>query len=226
MEALRGGGIEDIPRTIFDIDRLPPQGDPIPMFPRFRIAAILVCAASALQLIGCGSDDSSSAPPAPQRELITNRSFESPRVTDTSFSGFNTYNVVSSAVTGWTVAYVDLVHRKLWPAASGNQSIDLNSSSAGRIARRVDTKAGGTYTLSFAIATNPASGNGSPETRKCRVLWNQVPVETLSVVRTDEIAWKRHSKTLVAKGDDSLQIESITGGNAGVALDSMSLMGL
>lgn len=197
------------------------------MSPRFRIVAILVCAASSSQLIGCGSDDTSS-PPEPQRELITNGSFESPKVADTSSSAsaFATYDVVSNTVTGWTVDHVDLVHRKLWPAAAGSQSIDLNSSSAGRIARRVDTKVGGTYTLSFAIATNPASdAYGSPETRKCRVLWNQVPVETLSVTRVNTIAWTLHSKALVAKGNDSLQIESITAGRAGVALDAVSLTG-
>jgi hypothetical protein len=150
------------------------------MSPRFRFSSALVCTVAFLAMTGCGSDDSSSAPAEP-RELITNGSFESPKVADTISSAFTTYYAATNVVSGWTVAYVDIVHRKLWPAASGNQSIDLNGSVAGRVARRVDTKAGATYTLSLALAANPAVGDISPSTRKCRILWNQVPVETLSV---------------------------------------------
>lgn len=198
------------------------------MFFRSSNLVSILGASAALMLAACGSDDSSSPAPAAQRELITNGSFELPKVADTAAGGvgFNTYTTVTNAVTGWTVANVDLVHRILWPAASGNQSIDLNGASAGRIARRVDSKAGATYTLSMTLATNPASDPyGSPETRSCRVLWNQVPVETLSVMRTSPIAWKHHSVILVAKGNDSLQIESLTAGRAGVALDAISLSG-
>ncbi len=191
----------------------------------YRTASIFFVATSFL-IAGCGSD-SSASPSDPVGQLITNGNFESPMVADTSLSSkaFLTYDSYSNAVLGWTISGVDLVHRMLWPAASGNQSIDLNSSVSGRIARRVDTKAGATYTLSFSIATNPASDYTSPETRMCRVLWNQVPVETLSVLRVSTIAWKRHERNLVAKGNDSLQIESITVGRAGVTIDSVSLLG-
>lgn len=152
--------------------------------------------------------------------------FETPAVSDTIRDNFSTYTATTKLSNGWTVQNVDIVHRKLWPAASGNQSIDLNSAGRGSIAMRMDTKAGSKYVLAFSFATNPVSDLPySPETRRFRIVWNQVPVDTLDVPRASPIVWRRHSMELLAIGQDSLRLESISDGRAGVAIDSISLQG-
>jgi len=182
-----------------------------------------------LAFAGCGSDSSSnSVTPEPTRNLISNGSFELPAVADTSASAskpFNTYVGTSQLVTGWTVGNVDIVHRRLWTAAEGNQSVDLNSQSIGWIGTRVASKAGGAYTLKFSYGANPASALDSPELRSFRVVWNGNPVETLSVQRTAPIVWKTESIKLTAVGNDSLRIESLTAGSSAAAIDDVSLVG-
>lgn len=175
---------------------------------------------------GCAEDDPAVLRPEPSRELVAMGSFETPVVRDTLVEGFASYTATTKLSNGWTVQSVDLVHRKLWPAASGNQSIDLNAAGPGSIAMRMDTKEGSRYVLAFSFATNPASDlPASPETRRFRIVWNQVAIDTLDVPRTSPIAWRRHSLELMAIGKDSLRLESISDGRAGVAIDSISLQG-
>lgn len=192
----------------------------MPIHPLRSAASVLVVAF----LAGCGSESSSSTPEAGDpRELIVNGSFEAP-VVDSTKTPYNTYTVATT-IEGWTVANVDLVHRMLWKPASGRQSLDLNGPKSGSIACRVATRAGAQYYLSLAYATNPVVDATAPEIRVCRVVWNGVAVETLSVVRTDSIRWDDAHVLLAAQGNDSLRIESISAGRGGVALDDISLVG-
>ena len=64
------------------------------------------------------------------------------------------------AVTGWTVGGngIDYVG-SLWDAADGDgHSIDLNSWGPGSVSQTVDTVAGQTYNVTFAMSGNPADG--------------------------------------------------------------------
>ena len=64
------------------------------------------------------------------------------------------------AVTGWTVGGngIDYVG-SLWDAADGDgHSIDLNSYGPGSVSQTVDTVAGQTYNVTFAMSGNPADG--------------------------------------------------------------------
>ena len=64
------------------------------------------------------------------------------------------------AVTGWTVGGngIDYVG-SLWDAADGDaHSIDLNSYGPGSVSQTVDTVAGQTYNVTFAMSGNPANG--------------------------------------------------------------------
>ena len=58
---------------------------------------------------------------------------------------------------------VDLTRDDYWQAASGAQSVDLNSCSPGRLARRVDVNANSQHTLSFWYAGNP---DGQPTVKQ------------------------------------------------------------
>ena len=65
------------------------------------------------------------------------------------------------AVTGWTVGGngIDYVG-SLWDAADGDaHSIDLNSYGPGSVSQTVDTVAGQTYNVTFAMSGNPANGD-------------------------------------------------------------------
>jgi hypothetical protein len=174
-------------------------------------------------LLSCGSNSATQA--VVLRNVIYNGSFELPSVdTSNALKPFITYTLGTDGPTGWTASNVDLVFRTLWPAANGSQSIDLNAQSAGWIKQVVSTQASGDYALVFAYAANPAMSE-LPLLKKFRVLWNGIPVETLQVTATATIAWSRDTVHLKARGSDTLEFESLVGGNAGAALDDVSLIG-
>lgn len=186
-----------------------------------RFSRFIGCLAMATLVLNCA--DKAVEPSEAERELIEWGSFETPIM---SSQDYVSYIGLNHQPDGWTVERVDYVHANRWPAASGMQSIDLNALYPGAISRRVNTKTGKKYALSFSYATN--TGNvypSSPETRIFRVMWNQIPIDTLEVMRTNTIDWKRHTLVLNAVGNDSLRFESLTGGSAGAALDSISLVG-
>jgi len=84
-------------------------------------------------------------------DLIANGGFESPAV-----PGYTALSAPSS-FSGWTVLSggVDIVASDFYSAASGNQSLDLNTIVSGSISQDLTTTPGQAYLLSFAFAANP-----------------------------------------------------------------------
>ena len=56
---------------------------------------------------------------------------------------------------------MDLVHSDYWAAYEGEQSIDLNGCSPGRIAQTLAIEPGRQYTVAFSYAGNPVSDRGT-----------------------------------------------------------------
>jgi choice-of-anchor C domain-containing protein len=86
----------------------------------------------------------------------TNPSFELGTYFDDG-SGFQQVNAGDTSITGWTVdaGSVDWIG-EYWPAAEGAMSIDMSGAEPGTISQTFATTIGNTYTVSFALAGNPA----------------------------------------------------------------------
>jgi choice-of-anchor C domain-containing protein len=88
--------------------------------------------------------------------VFADGSFESPSAPAGAFSTFTT----GQSIGPWTVTAgsVDLIGPGFWAAADGDQSLDLDGTSAGTVAQTFATTPGTTYTVSYALAGNPAAG--------------------------------------------------------------------
>ncbi|MER6916924.1 choice-of-anchor C family protein [Streptomyces sp. NPDC000594] len=95
-----------------------------------------------------------SASAAPSR--FDDGSFEYPIAPANSFATIGT----GGSIGPWKVTSggIDLIGAGFWQAAEGNQSVDLNAGVAGSIAQTFTTTPGRTYTVTFALAANPAGG--------------------------------------------------------------------
>jgi choice-of-anchor C domain-containing protein len=80
--------------------------------------------------------------------ILTNGGFEAPIAPPNNF--------ITATPTGWSVTSgnVDIVNNGYWPAFEGNQSIDLNGTTAGTISQSFATTPGQQYHLSFEYANN------------------------------------------------------------------------
>ncbi|GHF40139.1 hypothetical protein GCM10018790_17160 [Kitasatospora xanthocidica] len=83
-------------------------------------------------------------------------SFESPKAPANSFSTLSAGQVIGP----WrvTAGNVDLIGAGFWQAAEGDQSVDLNGNTTGTIAQTFTTVPGTTYSVTYALAANPAGG--------------------------------------------------------------------
>jgi hypothetical protein len=102
--------------------------------------------------------------------LVTNGDFSSPPLA----GGFQTFAVGSTGITGWTVASgvanpgfgsVDLIASTYFPVPTG-QSVDLDGTGSSNVTGGLTQTltglvAGGTYTLQFFYANNPAGVSSS-----------------------------------------------------------------
>jgi choice-of-anchor C domain-containing protein len=106
-----------------------------------------------------------------QADLITNGSFESgPAMPD----GYLTVYAGDSDLTGWNVlsGSIDIVSSKLWDAAEGDRSIDLNGYGPGSISQEFATTPGHIYFVQFAMSGNtalPVDITTIPDERQLRV---------------------------------------------------------
>jgi len=173
-------------------------------------------------LAACSSNGSASGPE--ERNIIQNGGFELPKVDSTGGNTVSSYLSSSQAITGWTTSNVDIVTHGLWSPAEGTQSLDLNGSSAGWIQQVVATQPNQFYLLAFAYSAN-TDLSAYPQNKRFRVMWSGSPVETLTVAATNPIRWSRDTLLLMGTGRDSLRFESLVTGNAGPALDDISLIG-
>ena len=123
----------------------------------------------------------------------------------------------ASTIAGWTITGegVDYVGR-LWPAAHGARSIDLDGSarsritppySQGGVAQAFATKPGIKYQVTFDLAANPFGG---PPVRPLRVLAAGQSAD-FQVPNTGTVTWTRTTWTFVANADSTtLEIRSLT----------------
>ncbi|GGT71519.1 hypothetical protein GCM10010207_82100 [Streptomyces atratus] len=84
---------------------------------------------------------------------FTNGSFETPTAPANSFSIFYAGQTMGL----WQVesGSVDLDDDGYWQAAEGNQSVDLNGTTAGTLSQTFTTEPGAKYTVTYSLAGNP-----------------------------------------------------------------------
>ena len=89
-------------------------------------------------------------------DLVRDGGFERP-VLGGRFTSLQT----GASAGAWTVTSgsVDLVHKGYWAPAGGDQSVDLNSCSAGTVSQDLATQAGQRYAVRYAYAGNPETSD-------------------------------------------------------------------
>jgi choice-of-anchor C domain-containing protein len=155
----------------------------------------------------------------------TNPSFEN--VDDTyvdNGSGFQQVNAGDPSITGWTVnaGSVDWIG-SYWPAADGAMSIDMSGQDAGTISQTFDTTIGNTYTVSFALAGNPA---GPPTIKTLDVIatGGTAANYTFDTTGSDltNMNWTTAEYTFLAtSASTTLSFISTTAGAFGPAIDNV-----
>ncbi len=169
---------------------------------------------------------------------IINGSFESLTVTvpNTVSGGFKeVLSPNSTAITGWTVgtgsgpnAGVDIVGR-YWQPADGSYSLDLSGRNPGSVSQLLTgLTVGGHYTINFDLSGNP----GGVGTKTVLVSVGALTPQSFSFLtgpghntRT-AMNWVLQSYDFVATSSSQLlTFTSLTRGNAGAALDNVSISG-
>ncbi|MEO3977674.1 choice-of-anchor C family protein [Streptomyces sp. CAU 1734] len=125
----------------------------------------LAVAAVVTGLLAAGTGAALAAPSAAAVSRFDDGSFEYPTAPANSFSTLT----AGQSIGPWKVTSgaVDLIGAGFWQAAEGDQSVDLNAGQTGAVAQTFSTIAGRTYTVTYALAANPAGG---PAVKTGRVL--------------------------------------------------------
>ncbi|HPA20416.1 MAG TPA: DUF642 domain-containing protein [Verrucomicrobiae bacterium] len=150
-------------------------------------------------------------------ELVVNGSFEDPII---GGQGQTFYG----GITGWTISGSIDILRNYWENADGLQSIDLSGLEAGSISQWIPTEVGGSYVLSYSMAGNPDGG-----IKQMVVLWGGSVLETNTFDTAGQsignMGWLDYQHVVTSSSNfTQLQFVSLTVGNAGPALDSVSLV--
>ncbi|MFG2904333.1 choice-of-anchor C family protein [Kitasatospora sp. NPDC048286] len=119
---------------------------------RTRIAAVALLAATATALTAPAQADGGHRTAG----RFDGGGFEYPKAPANAFATLGT----GQAIGPWriTAGNVDLIGAGFWQAAEGDQSVDLNGSTPGSVAQTFTTVPGTTYTVTYALAGNPAGG--------------------------------------------------------------------
>ncbi|MFI9273418.1 choice-of-anchor C family protein [Kitasatospora sp. NPDC052896] len=122
------------------------------------VAAAVVLAGAGTTAVAAPLHDTRTAQPA--APVVTpshfdDGSFETPRVAANTFQDFTT----GQSIGPWQVTSgtVDLIGAGYWQAAEGDQSVDLNGTNTGAVAQTFSTDSGKCYTVTYALAGNPAA---------------------------------------------------------------------
>ncbi|GLF99197.1 choice-of-anchor C family protein [Streptomyces yaizuensis] len=120
------------------------------------VTRVLVAVAAVAGLFAAGSGAALAAPAAAAVSRFDDGSFEYPTAPANAF----TTVTAGQPIGPWKVTSgaVDLIGAGFWQAAEGDQSVDLNAGQAGAVAQTFSTTAGRTYTVTYALAANPAGG--------------------------------------------------------------------
>jgi choice-of-anchor C domain-containing protein len=126
-----------------------------------RLCAVAVAVAAAVLLAGAGA----AAAAAPAAGRFHDGSFEYPRAP----AGLFTPYFPGEDIGPWSVTLgaVDLIGAGTWQAAEGDQSVDLNGTSA--VSQTFTTTPGTSYTVTYALAGNPTDADPAVKTGKVLV---------------------------------------------------------
>ncbi|MER7770805.1 choice-of-anchor C family protein [Kitasatospora sp. NPDC096140] len=119
---------------------------------RTRVAAVALLAATATAL----AVPAQAAGGTRALSRFDDGSFESPKAPAGSFTNLATGQTIGP----WriTAGNIDLIGAGFWQAAEGDQSVDLNGGTGGTIAQTFTTTPGTAYSVTYALAANPAGG--------------------------------------------------------------------
>jgi choice-of-anchor C domain-containing protein len=161
---------------------------------------------------------------AARADLITNGSFETSTVG--SVGAFTTLSAGSTAITGWTIGAggIDYIGT-YWNAADGSYSLDMSALSAGTISQTLNTIAGHSYSVSFALAGNPDSG---PAIKQLLVSATGAGSGAYSFDTTGDsktaMGWVTETYFFIAQGSSTtLTFASLINNPYGPALDNVSV---
>ncbi|MFF8960264.1 choice-of-anchor C family protein [Streptomyces sp. NPDC014894] len=120
------------------------------------VSRSLIVGALVAGLFAAGTGTALAAPSAATASRFDDGSFEYPTAPANSFATI----AGGQAIGPWKVTSgaVDLIGAGFWQAAEGDQSVDLNAGQAGSVAQTFTTIPGRTYTVTYALAANPAGG--------------------------------------------------------------------
>ncbi|MFJ2861936.1 choice-of-anchor C family protein [Kitasatospora sp. NPDC087314] len=150
-------------------------------------------------------------------------SFESPKVPANSFTELT----AGQSIGPWRVTSgsVDLIGAGFWQAAEGDQSVDLNGSNTGAVAQTFTTVPGATYSVTYALAGNPAA---APAVKTGRVLVDGQDFQDFSFDITGKtpaaMGYVGRQLSFVAQGaSTTLTFASTTTGAAGPVVDDVQV---
>ena len=154
--------------------------------------------------------------------LVNNGGFEAQTVS----GQYTTYSNASQGLTGWTIGVgsVDLVSTALWNPASGENSLDLNGTKKGEIHQSLITTPSQLYQLSFDLAGN-VFGTPSLKEMSVNVGGNSTYTFDITGKSATNMGWTNYAtKFFATEQSTTLSFLSNVSGNAGVALDNISVM--
>ncbi len=160
--------------------------------------------------------------------LLRNGSFE---IGGNSGRLFLAFSASSTAINGWTVTQgsIDYVG-KLWEAADGNWSIDLDGWKPGGIAQTFSTMVDQTYLVTFALAGNP---DAPPLLKEMRVAAAGQSADfsfDITGKSFSDMGWLRKSWQFTAVDTETtLEFFSLSEGKGrayGAALDNVSVVAI
>lgn len=101
----------------------------------------------------CGLAAVSAPPATAAQSVVANGGFENPSILPNVFSTYSAGQTIGA----WKVTKgsVDIIHDSFWPAAEGQQSLDLNGVDRGTVAQDISTLPLTSYVVTFALAGNP-----------------------------------------------------------------------
>ncbi|MFF4245060.1 DUF642 domain-containing protein [Streptomyces sp. NPDC001822] len=154
---------------------------------------------------------------------IAGGGFETPVVP--APSPFTTY-LGEQAVGPWTAGghSVDLTSDRLWDAAEGSQSLDLNGSMSGSVSQEISTHPLTSYVVSFQLAGNPA---WAPALKTGELRVDGVPVKTFAFDITGHgfrnMGWTRQTAvfTNLLKNSVTLTFAGTSPGVGGPVIDDV-----
>ncbi len=152
--------------------------------------------------------------------IITNGSFES----GPAAGSFTTLSTGNTDIAGWTVdAPIDYIGT-LWTHADGEHSIDLSAGHAGGISQVLNTIAGATYDVTFAMAGNPFGGHDVKGLTASAGDFSGAFFFDISGMTDDAMGWTDMSFSFTASGSDILSFVSHERTAFGPAIDDVRVV--